>query len=110
MNEVDLGRYLRRNGLYFANLMEWKEEILGESRKSKNNLREPNEATLLRRVRELEKELKLKDKALQEATALLELKKKAQELWPEREEENSASPSESESKPSLRKRKKTGAE
>ncbi len=30
MNEVDLGRYLRRNGLYYSNILEWKEEILKE--------------------------------------------------------------------------------
>ena len=34
-----------------------------------------------RRVRELEKELRRKDKALAEASALLVLKKKAQAIW-----------------------------
>ena len=66
MNDVDLGRFLRRNGIYATHLIEWKEEILGDSQKAKNNLAERNEESLVKRIRELEKELKIKDKALRE--------------------------------------------
>jgi hypothetical protein len=47
----------------------------------------PAEASLLKRIRELERELLLKDKALKEATALLVLKKKAESLFPAHEDE-----------------------
>ena len=83
-----LGEYLRKNGLYYANLVEWKAEILDEVKKNKDaNTIPASEATYLRKIRELEGELRMKDKALREATALIELKKKAESIWPVIEEE-----------------------
>jgi transposase-like protein len=85
-----LGEYLRKNGLYYINLVEWKAEILDEVKKNKTaNTIPASEATYLRKIRELESELKMKDKALKEATALLDLKKKAELIWPVVEEEKS---------------------
>ena len=40
----------------------------------------------IRRIRSLEKELRRKDKALAETAALLVLKKKAQEIWGDEDE------------------------
>jgi transposase-like protein len=82
MSEHELGDYLRRHGLYYSNLAQWKAEILDEVRKNgKDNKLPKNDSRYLRRIRELEKELKLKDKALREATALLALKKKVESTW-----------------------------
>lgn len=85
MNDQELGEYLRSNGLYYSHIVQWKQEVLDEV---KRDGRKPSaEAILLKKIRELERKLKLKDKALKEATALLILKKKAESAWPEKEEE-----------------------
>ena len=42
---------------------------------------QPAKRAETKRIRELEKELRRKDKALAETAALLVLKKKAQEIW-----------------------------
>jgi len=75
----ELGAFLRRKGLYRAHLERWRaamQSALGSETKSSKK-RSPE----ARRVRELEKELRRKDKALAEASALLVLKKKAQAIW-----------------------------
>ncbi len=77
MRDVELGLYLRREGLYHCHLELFKQEVLDEVSKSKKENRlDAKEAILLQKVRDLQKELKIKDKALREATALLALKKK----------------------------------
>lgn len=78
MSEDQLGAFLRRKGLHQAQLDEWRSAMLlalgGElERKAKSSAQ-------VRRVRELEKELRRKEKALAEAAALLMLKKKAREI------------------------------
>lgn len=73
LKDEELGAFLRRNGLHEANLAEWKAaalEALGPQRKTGD----------ARRVRELEKQLRRKDKALAEAAALLVLQKKVRAL------------------------------
>ena len=57
------GAFLRREGLFEADLAAWEG------------------AALKYEVKRLERELAKKDKALREAAALLELKKKAQAIW-----------------------------
>ena len=63
----DLGAYLRSEGVYPEELMGWR-EALGEG---------SVERSAQRRIRELERDLRRKEKALAEAAALLILKKKA---------------------------------
>lgn len=70
LSDEELGAFLRREGLQEAVLAEWKAaalEALGPQKKSG-------------KVRELEKELRRKDKALAEAAALLVLQKKVRTL------------------------------
>ena len=74
----ELGTILRREGLHEADLAEWRQAAmaaLGGGPKSAQGASEG------RRVRQLEKQLRRKDKALAEAAALLVLQKKVQELW-----------------------------
>lgn len=82
--EAELGMFLRRKGVHEAQLAEWRRQVTegavaalrgpsGRDRKAAHG-----EA---KRVRELERELARKDKALAEAAALLVLKKKAQAIW-----------------------------
>jgi len=75
----DLGAFLRREGLHEAQLDTWR-KTLTEALGKKGSGRE-KASPEKRRVRELEKELRRKDKALAETAALLVLKKKAQAIW-----------------------------
>jgi transposase-like protein len=79
--EAELGAFLRRKGLHAAQLAEWRKQMLAalEGRGSKADRKAANVEA--RRVKKLEHELKRKDKALAEAAALLILKKKAQAIW-----------------------------
>lgn len=90
LRDEALGSYLRKNGLFFTTLVEWKAEILDEVKKNKKvNTIPASESIYLRKIRELESEIKMKDKLLKEASALLDLKKKAELIWPVVEEEKS---------------------
>ena len=85
--DEDLGAFLREKGLHQANLTQWRQEMLTGLGKSKSRSSKPSAET--RRIRELERELARKEKALAEAAALLILKKKAQALWGD-EDDNTA--------------------
>jgi hypothetical protein len=75
LSEADLGAFLRTKGLHEAVLVEWRAAAVAA-------LRSPSKTSPeARRVRELEKELARKEKALAEAAALLVLKKKVQAIW-----------------------------
>ncbi len=78
--EAELGEFLRRQGLHEAQLQQWRDGVLAglEQHPKRGSKKSSPEA---RRVRELERELARKDKALAEAAALLILKKKAQAIW-----------------------------
>ena len=84
LDEENLGRYLREKGLHTVHLQQWKQEILeameGKRRNGKSDPRD-------KRIRELERELRRKESALAEAAALLVLKKKAHDIWGDREGE-----------------------
>jgi transposase-like protein len=79
LSDEELGTFLRREGLHEAQLKEWREAAMGAlmNQKRKSGERTPE----ARRIRELERELLRKEKALAEVAALLTLKKKAEEIW-----------------------------
>ena len=67
--------FLRSRGLHDAQLQQWRDQmIIGLEPK-------PLKRAETKRIQELEKELRRKDKALAETAALLVLKKKAKEIW-----------------------------
>ncbi len=72
-----LGELLRREGLHEADLAGWRRAALGALGPSSKT----TSSAEAKRVRELERELLRKDKALAETAALLVLKKKVQEYW-----------------------------
>jgi transposase len=79
LSDEELGAFLRTEGLHQSQLEEWRAaviEALG-TRKTRKSKKSPE----AKRIQQLEKELLRKDKALAEAAALLVLKKKAQEIW-----------------------------
>jgi transposase-like protein len=72
-----LSELLRRRGIHRPQLEEWRQaarEALRSSNKGAS-------VAAARRIRELEREVQRKDKALAETAALLVLRKKAEALW-----------------------------
>ena len=82
MDETEQGLYLRSHGLYSVDIQRWREEMLRALSK-KRKKKDPKD----RRIRELEGDLRRKEKALAETAALLVLKKKAQAIWGDSEDE-----------------------
>jgi transposase-like protein len=82
LSENELGEYLRSKGLHSADLEEWRQEMLSSFVSKRGRPRkDPDLAEAQDRIKDLERNLRRKDRALAEQTALVILKKKAQELW-----------------------------
>ncbi len=77
LSGTELGEFLRRRGLHEEQLREWEAAAI-ESLRGRKATGKSAEA---KRVKELERELRRKEKALAEAAALLVLRKKANALW-----------------------------
>jgi transposase len=73
----ELGAFLRREGVHEVELRDWTKDVLNALNGVRARPATPGEK---RRIAELERELRRKDKALAEAAALVLLKKKAQAL------------------------------
>ena len=89
LNEEQLSEYCRKKGLYSEQIMRWKEGAIAGN-ETPGVLNKPERRLLhkeRKKSRALEKELNRKEKALAETAALLVLKKKAQTLWGDREDE-----------------------
>ncbi len=89
MNELELAEYCRKKGLYREQIETWKSVCLqangqafDQSKQLNVQLKEEQ-----KRAKELEKDLQKKEKALAEAAALLLLRKKAQAIWGDDEDE-----------------------
>ena len=77
--EQQLGPFLRTKGLHESDLDRYREEVQKALSDIKKLGRQRNKDK--QRLKEVEKELKRKEKALAEAAALLVLKKKVQAIW-----------------------------
>jgi transposase-like protein len=77
-SETDTGLYLRKEGLHSQQVDEWKSQALAsfepQPRRAVKDVRDE-------RIKELEREILRKDKALAEASALLILQKKVNLIW-----------------------------
>jgi transposase len=89
LNAAELAAYCRRKGLYAEQIIAWRlvcstananaaQVAKGQRAQSKDDQK---------RIRVLEKELNRKEKALAEVAALLVLRKKAQAIWGDKEED-----------------------
>ena len=76
--DADLGAWLRREGLHEATLTQWREAALRGLSGGGGGA-----AADTKRMKDLERELHRKDKALAEAAALLVLRGKMKALWEE---------------------------
>ncbi len=82
--DEDLGAFLRSKGLHEAQLKEWHElatraaEEALSTHKKKSGRKTTSEA---KKIKELERELRRKEKAMAEMAALITLQKKMREIW-----------------------------
>ncbi len=81
LSDEQLGAFLRKKGVHETHLEQWRIQMLGGIGKRRTNGKPSRRNADIKRIRSLEKELRRKDKALAETAALLVLKKKAQEIW-----------------------------
>lgn len=77
----ELGALLRREGLHEADLERFRQEVLAAAAKGMEADRRRGPSPEQKRLRQVEKELRRKDKALAEAAALLVLRKKAEAFF-----------------------------
>ena len=80
----ELGAFLRREGVHESELAAWRAvvtEAATEALSGATKAAAPRRSTDSKRIKELERELRRKDKALAETAALLVLAKKVQQLW-----------------------------
>jgi len=106
--ESELGTWLRHKGLTTEHLRQW-QDTLSDRATAIFGARErrPANAEDRKRLKELERELERKDKALAEAAALLVLQGKMKALW-EAEDGSTRQSSEERSSATSRKRKRKG--
>ena len=89
MSEAEISEFCRNKGIYPHMLETWKQACLNniDNPSSRAKSLDKEKKALLAENKYLKKEIRRKDKALAETTALLVLKKKAQQLWGETEDE-----------------------
>ena len=90
LSETDLGAFLRREGLHEATINEWRTAALDGLAPQRGARSRAKRTSEQKRVRELERELRRKDKALAEAAALLMLQKKVQAIWGDADDDTPA--------------------
>ena len=87
MNDEDRTSWCRKKGIFIHNLDQWKKDAISAVIPKPNKEQIEEHKTLKKEISALKKDLSRKDKALAETAALLILKKKAQEIWGEPEED-----------------------
>ncbi len=87
LNEAELAEYCRRKGLFVEQITVWRDACQEANAQLGAQTREElaQGKSDRKRIKELEKELRRKEKALAEAAALIILRKKAQAIWGDRE-------------------------
>jgi transposase-like protein len=88
LNEAELSEYCRKKGLYVEQVEAWKVAAIkaNEAPADQDRLLKEQRASDRKKIKQLEKELNRKEKALAETAALLVLRKKAQAIWGEEED------------------------
>lgn len=79
----ELGAFLRREGVHEAELEQWRVAVVdgATSALEGSATRPSSRGADTKRIKELERQIRRKDKALAETAALLVLQKKVQEIW-----------------------------
>ena len=89
LNAAELAEYCRRRGVFAEQVADWRAICGSANANATQKARGAREQSKedKRRIRELEKDLNRKEKALAEAAALLILRKKARAIWGSNEED-----------------------
>ena len=91
LNEVELSEYGRRKGLYPQQINAWRNACLQANTSVAPKVDRSELKAQAKHIKQLEAELRRKEKALAEAAALLMLQKKVQALWEDPEDGKSGS-------------------
>jgi transposase-like protein len=82
LSDDELGAFLRKEGLHETQLEEWRKVITDAAKSALSGSKKRAKASPeAKRIKQLERELNRKEKALAEVAALLALKKKVDEIW-----------------------------
>ncbi len=90
LNEVELSEYCRRKGLYPEQIQAWRKTCMQANASVAIKVDQTQVRAQAKQLKQLEAELRRKDKALAETAALLVLQKKVQAIWGEPEDEKSS--------------------
>jgi transposase-like protein len=85
--EHELGEYLRKKGLLSAQLKEWREIYASMFKKAGRPKLDPEITALRKEKKELERDLRRKDKAMAELSARVILLKKSHEIFGVKEDD-----------------------
>ena len=86
LDGAELGAFLREQGLHFAQLVQWRKDTRNAAPAAPGGRKTTSKRTSeQQRILELERELRRKDRALAETTAMLVLKKKLNMLFGDEE-------------------------
>jgi transposase-like protein len=90
LGEDELGAFLRHEGLHMAQLEEWRKIASEAAISALSGAKKRSKASPeSKHIKELNREIRRKDRALAEVTALLALKKKVQEIWGDEDDDTS---------------------
>lgn len=85
--EQELGEYLRKNGIYYSELEEWKKDFYNSQKRVGRPKKDPEIQVLKNKEKELIKNIRRKDKALAEMSARVVLLKKSHLIFGVEEDE-----------------------
>ena len=83
LNEVELSEYCRRKGLYPEQIHAWRKTCMQANASVVAKVDRTQARAQAKQIKQLQAELRRKDKALAETAALLVLQKKVQAIWGE---------------------------
>lgn len=89
LTEAELAEYCRKKGIYVDEVKSWREQCLKANQATTVDSKELKESLKAEKElnKELQRELRHKEKALAETAALLVLRKKANAIWGDPEED-----------------------
>ncbi len=89
MSEEELGEYCRQKGIYTHDIKRWAEQCVKaiDSNKEDSDQLKIELRVEREKIKKVERELRVKEKALAEAAALLVLRKNVHAIWGDQEEE-----------------------
>jgi len=87
LSEEEVGRWCRKHGVHTHQLSRWRQDAMAGTGGKIATAEQAETRRVREENRSLKKELRRKDKALAETAALLVLKKKAEAIWGEPEDD-----------------------